>query len=373
MNILFISPQPYPYGMAASKRIRLFAEYLALNNNVSVVICGKNNGNNVNEGTREGVKWQFKKFRRLEYFLNIYKIYFLLKRNYVTNNNNIIMHYDGIGLTNFMFAIIGRKLGYKIFTDIVEDYDFTEEKESFLRKSLLRVNVFFDKRLTRYADGIIVISTTLLNKYLALKFNQKFIQIVPISAENLDLNLVKIKNDIFTFVYSGSYGKKDGVKLLIEAFNEVDVKHENIQLILSGKINKAMEILIKSSRNIHYVGLVPDVEFYQFLVNADILLMTRINSKYANAGFPFKLGEYLASGNPVIATDVSDIGYYLENMEEVIMIEPSNKNSLVKAMNFVLENETDFIGLNGKRKCNVCFNPSTNGELLENFIKKTYK
>ena len=134
-----------------------------------------------------------------------------------------------------------------------------------------------------------------------------------------------------------------------------------------------MEILIKSSRNIHYVGLVPDVEFYQFLVNADILLMTRINSKYANAGFPFKLGEYLASGNPVIATDVSDIGYYLENMEEVIMIEPSNKNSLVKAMNFVLENETDFIGLNGKRKCNVCFNPSTNGELLENFIKKTYK
>lgn len=35
--------------------------------------------------------------------------------------------------------------------------------------------------------------------------------------------------------------------------------------------------------------------------------MCRNLSEYANASFPFNLGEYLAIGNPVIATKVSDI------------------------------------------------------------------
>ena len=47
MNILFISSQPFPYGMAGSKRIRLFAEFLAKNNIVKVLIIGKNNDRNV--------------------------------------------------------------------------------------------------------------------------------------------------------------------------------------------------------------------------------------------------------------------------------------------------------------------------------------
>ena len=52
MNILFISSQPYPNGMAASKRIRLFAEYLAKNNNVKAFICGRSNEANLDEGRK---------------------------------------------------------------------------------------------------------------------------------------------------------------------------------------------------------------------------------------------------------------------------------------------------------------------------------
>ena len=43
-------------------------------------------------------------------------------------------------------------------------------------------------------------------------------------------------------------------------------------------------------------GFLLEDEYYKILPHSDVLLMTRINSKYANAGFPFKLGEYLASG-----------------------------------------------------------------------------
>ena len=56
----------------------------------------------------------------------------------------------------------------------------------------------------------------------------------------------------------------------------------------------------QQNSKIIYFGLIPDDDYYQFLKDADVLLMTRIDSPYANSGFPFKLGEYLATGNAVI-------------------------------------------------------------------------
>ena len=93
---------------------------------------------------KAGVYWKYIKFTRFEYFLSIQKIYKLLKENYSKDKQNILLLYDGIGLTNFMFAIIGRILKYKIFTDIVEDYILHQEKTSFWLSVLHKINVLFD-------------------------------------------------------------------------------------------------------------------------------------------------------------------------------------------------------------------------------------
>ena len=371
MNILFISPQPYPYGMAASKRIRLFAEYLALKNNVSAVICGKNNGNNANEGNREGVKWQLKKFGRLEYFLNLFKIYFILKRNYVANDNNSIMLYDGIGLTNFMFAIIGRKLGYKIFTDIVEDYSFHQEDTSFLLTILHKVNIHFDKKINYFVDGMITLSQKLYSKYSHPQFKNVPLILIPISAENINLPIIKKESKYFCFVYSGSFGKKDGVEILIDAFSELTKKYKNIRLILSGKITKDLKANIEDKKNIDYAGLIPDKDYDQFLANADVLVMSRVDSIYANSGFPFKLGEYLATKNTVIATKVSDVPNYLTDNINSLLAEPSSVSSLMEKMEYAVNNPNilDEIGKNGWELCTIKFNPKKNGKQLSVFMQ----
>lgn len=57
-------------------------------------------------------------------------------------------------------------------------------------------------------------------------------------------------------------------------------------------------------RNRH-LGFLVDSAYSDTLSSAGILCMPRINNGYAYAvGFPFKLGEYLATGKPVIATAV---------------------------------------------------------------------
>ena len=376
MNIVFISNQPFPIGMAGSKRIRLFAQHLAKNNSVKVIVVGKNNGNNTFKGVFKKVDFSFTKFNRIQTFLSFFKIKNILKQNFKTGEQNIIFLYDGIGLTNFLFAALGKKMGYKIVTDVVEDYSVHQEKTSFLLSTLHKINCFFEKRTFKFVDGVIVISNCLMTKFERLNFANNPLILIPVSAENLFQPVVKTKkNDFFTFIYSGSYGIKDGIDILIGAFDFLTQRHKKVHLILAGKISNSIKNKIAGNKNIIDVGMVDENKYFDFIGNADVLLMTRINSKYANSGFPFKLGEYLATSNAVIATSISDVEKYLIDKQDVILAEPSNINSLVQAMEYALSDKERLIsiGINGRKKCEIFFNPKINGELLNNFFTQVFK
>ena len=58
MNIIFIVNQHYPFGMAGTMRIKLFAEYLAgKNNDIKILISNQDNGDNAKSGINNGVKY----------------------------------------------------------------------------------------------------------------------------------------------------------------------------------------------------------------------------------------------------------------------------------------------------------------------------
>ena len=371
-NLVFISNNPFPYGMAATNRIKLFAIYMAKNNEVSKLVCGRNNLSNRDSGVYKNVKWSFLYFSRIDYLINLPKTYKIVSNSRKKNHNNILLLYDGISIMNFWFAVFAKCMGYKILTDIVEDYSYINEKQSFFLNISQKLNVFFNRFISFFADGILVISERLKNKLLQNGIPQKKICLIPVSAYNLDRKIKKKKNNKFTFVYAGSFGQKDGIEYMISAFQMLNKKNLDCQLFLSGKINDSTKNLISNKKNIFYKGLIPHKDFYDFLANADVLLMTREKSEYANHGFPFKLGEYLATGNVVITTNVSDIDKYLTDNQNALIASPSDSRSLFQKMNFAInldKRTLKNIGLNGKKVCEKYFNPDINGKKLETFIK----
>lgn len=373
MNILCISTHTFPRGMAGSKRIRLFAEHLAIKHQVTVLVAGPGNGANPESGTTEkNVAFKWVPTSRRQSVIGYSRIRKLLKAYFVPGTENVIFLYGGIGLTNRLYATIGKKLGYKIVTDIVEDYILHEENLSARLKLLYKINVYFDRRVDKYADGLVVISSRLLEKYRKLRVPEHKMVTIPVSAENIHADVLpgKKSNEHFYFAYSGTYGNKDGVEDLVAAFRAIAPQYPEARLQLAGKINQKISDLIQGEEQIVYMGLLPDEAYYSFLANANVLLMTRVNSGYANAGFPFKLGEYLATGVPVIATRVSDIELYLEDNRDVIIAEPSNVGSLTDKFRYVLDNRENLehIGLNGRKKCEQYFHPTGNGSLLEDFM-----
>lgn len=375
LNIIVISNQSYPTGMAGTMRIRLFAEFFALREATKLLVINKDNGINSKKGVFNNVEyklfynWKFFLLFPLLYPMLIF--YFLIKER-KNNKKNILFIYDGLSILSVQFAIIGKFLGYKIVTDVVEDYSLTLPK-TILQKFKLFFHLKFISLYPLLIDGVIVISKYLEEKYFKLMENDKVVHI-SISARNL-FNKYKrhVKINQISFLYAGSYGQKDGINNLINAFIAIHKEFPNTNLLLVGKPTPAVLKYIENKKGIEAVGYLPDEEYYKFIkLNANILCMNRTNSLYANAGFPFKLGEYLATGNAVLASKVSNISDYLDDKIDIIFYKPSNQISLISAMRLLIKNRKlrEDIGKRGYLKCVKYFNPETNGKKALDFLLK---
>ena len=376
---MYVLNEHYPFGMAATMRVKLFSEYLVNNGNtVHVVISNQDNGDNLDSGFEKGVQYSTLSRIKLPKFfyyliyplLVVYKLFLLRSKKEI----NVLNVYSGVNLFNLNFIIAAKLIGYKVIIDAVEDHILSSESMGRLSRINIRLSEFILPHLGRFVHGFTVISYTLMKKYQLL-FNSHPIEILPVSAANINFKN-KRKNIIdgsLTCIYAGSYGEKDGIFYLINAFEKISQKHPEIELHLIGKANENFLKKIKNNNNnnIKYFGYLDEQDYWQKLSEADILCMTRVDSPYSNSGFPFKLGEYLATKKPVLATDTTDVKSYLVDMEDCVMAKPSDEDSLIKGILYLIDNP-DFrlkIGINGYKKCLEFFNPSVNGKILLNFLK----
>ena len=379
MNVVFAINVPYPSGMAGSMRIRLFAEYLIKNSyNVKVVSTNQENGNNCKEGNSYGIEYSGLSHLQYPYYLFLviypFLVFSKLRALKKKESKNILFIYGDPDIYRAPYIVIGKLLGYKVILDIVEDRALTEESLSIKAS----INLIFGKIIfpfiIKMIDGVIVISKYLEKKYSS--FQALPVVLIPVSAFNLSshINLDYSIEGPLKIMYAGSFGTKDGVSYLLDSFIQINKEYANTKLFLIGTPSKTIKDKIKriNNSNIHITGYLSDEDYFKTLASADILCMTRINSPFANAGFPFKLGEYLATGNPVIATDVSDIRLYLEDKKNVVLAQPSSSESLIEAIRYLISEpeKRKAIGLMGLKKCEESFNPEINGKKLSSFITK---
>jgi glycosyltransferase involved in cell wall biosynthesis len=104
--------------------------------------------------------------------------------------------------------------------------------------------------------------------------------------------------------------------------------------------------------------------------NASGLVLPRPDSKQAQGGFPTKLGEYLASGNPVCATTVGEIPLYLTDQETVYFAAPGDVNSFTQALSKMEENRAlaEQVGLAGQEIARKNFNKKIQSNSLFDFL-----
>jgi len=377
MNLI-VFMREYPAGMAGTKRVQNFLDYLVANDiTISVVAFRGQIKQQSSEGIYKsvpyvsigsGVKMQFSHFHRIiGYYVKGLLAVSRLKRKGYTN---IIYNSGGINIENFLFILYAKLLGFRLVLAIEEDYAFFKDNIKAISRFKCWTIEKFDFLNSRWSDAIIAISEYLKKKYEKLGAGNVFL--IPITAWPNNDPEKKTFNNPLQVLYAGTFTDKDGVGEIIEGFLKFSEVYADSRLILTG--GSAQQInyreKYKSHGSIIFTGRVDDDEFYRLLRNADILCMCRINSGFAQAGFPFKLGEYLATGNPVISTRVSDVDLYLTG-DDAFLIDRADPVLISETLLHIVEDPAAarIKGLNGFSKCRKYFSPEINGDKFLQILK----
>ena len=169
-------------------------------------------------------------------------------------------------------------------------------------------------------------------------------------------------------------GNKDGVSILIESFAIIANEFPTLKLQLIGSLknqstNQKLKFLINKFNIENRVIIIESAqrdEIPALLCNSDILALARPNNKQAEGGFPTKLGEYLATGNIVVITDVGEIGLFLKDKINSFISEPDSAEKFSqKIREAMLSDNTQKIGIEGKKLVYNEFNYLTQATILE--------
>ena len=122
---------------------------------------------------------------------------------------------------------------------------------------------------------------------------------------------------------------------------------------------------------VQFLGLIPADEIPAFLQRATALVIPHPAAVFSEAAFPTKLGEYLATGVPVVATRVGEIERYVTHGHTAFLADPDRWESLAEALDVVLNDPEGArsVGRQGAVLARREFDVGRHGRRLYEFIE----
>ena len=293
---------------------------------------------------------------------------------WLTNNDNV--------LRSFLTSL--KNFSGKSFIELNEFNDIYkgEKQGNFLqRRKAQKGNKVFTE-VVRKIDLFAVMTKTLTAYYQGMaKPEARFLHL-PMTVDLSRFDHVPVVDSTYTKPYIAFTGtmnnQKDGVDVLIKAFAKIATKYPTIHLYLAGfwHYDVPMQDELISGfglkERVHRTGVLNREQIPVFIGNANLLVLSRPDSHQAQGGFPTKLGEYLATGNPVCVTKVGEIPDYLEDNVSAFMAEPGDVDSFADAMDRALRDSDNAIrvGANGRKVAEEHFSAEVQAKRLVEFLEK---
>ena len=396
MKVFIVTGEPFPNGMAAVSRIKCYARAIIEGGVECEVVVYRRTEiskskvlNTEVNGVDSGIPYHYvssKTIRDANRYIRFMRDKLDLNRAYKYLRLNI-KRGDVLFLfmarpieTMMMFMKIANQNGAFCVRDLCELPYVTgveNEKTIFLRRAILGTQF-------PHLDGIMSISSALMN--LAKTYTQPSCKhlLVPIMVDyDYYGAITKRKNNSVPYIFhAGTLSQqKDGILGMIEAFGIAKQKlGMPIKYILTGAVSQSShpdELRDLISRydledSLEFVGHLNRAQIKKYLNEASLVISNRPKSKQDYYGFSTKLGEYLASGTPLLLTNWGEAVNWLENGKSAYVTEPENTLALANAIIHVFSNpeESRRIGAAGKDVCRKCFDYHNWSKPLVDFLNQ---
>ncbi|MFA5012845.1 MAG: glycosyltransferase family 4 protein [Ignavibacteria bacterium] len=396
MRILVISAYPFPIGYSATNRILSYSKGLVeLGHSVkhfSLRPTEKQDNviNQSHQGVFEGVEFEYTngttKWSRSKFIMLLQALYGYLKSFYILLNSKYKNPYDFVLISNdnvyyILFLSFYLKILLRIRTVLIVD-----EFPYVLRESI-PIYRYFPLLLKlepligyRFFDGIITMTRPLKEYFSRYKNDLCMMKIIPMTVEPDRFNIKRHEIPKEKYIaYIGDLVKdKDGVDDAISAFYIISNKYPEYKFYIIGSAKneidferlKELVTNYKLTDRIKFLGKIDRNEVPSYLCGASLLILARPDNQRAKGGFPTKLGEYLATGNPVVVTDVGEISMYLTDGVNAFISKTNDPSEFAEKIDEALSNpnKSKAVGIKGKELAYGVFNYRIQARNIAEFL-----
>jgi len=232
---------------------------------------------------------------------------------------------------SFLLSLVGKNVAY-------EDH---QPKQRFVWLYRMMLNAIPKK---------VVVARNLVERYQELEVDTKNVVVAPNGVDISEFDGVprdaslwskkfQIKEGSPVALYVGHFYKWKGVYTLLDA-----AKNIQANVVLIGGTKEDYEAVSQYAKeeeisNVYLHPFVPHREIIPYIKSADVLVLPNTaheerSQKYTT---PVKLFEYMASGVPIVASNVPSFTHYLENNKNAFLCEPDNAGELAKAVNQIVQ------------------------------------
>jgi glycosyltransferase involved in cell wall biosynthesis len=399
MNIFIVgSACSFPHGYGASARICQYALGLSkLCRSVNILclqpselpdrtianseVCGRYHGVSFEYTPGTTVYSRNRLGRRIQYIKGIIGAYHALNKFNKNKKIHIILFYG----TDFFFY----SLLLWIYSITHGSCFIGENTEAPFVNSKNGIRASIKKWLVLHIghklfDGFVVISSFLENKFrLTLQKNTPIIQLPIMIHTKIFENIKYVKDSKIKYlIYCGNLNHKGEVEGVLSAWAAIKQEFPDWHVRIIGDCftknkRRSLDALVHSldiEEDVEFMGLISRERLVEILMQGDVMLLPRSDGLFSRAGLPNKLGEYLATGKPVIVTKTGDIERYLTDRFSAYLVRPDDVQAFSDTMRYVMshQQEASQVGLTGRKIAKKIFDTDKNSKRFLDFAISIY-
>lgn len=241
-----------------------------------------------------------------------------------------------------------------------------KNKDSYYPKIMNILNPSKSELLTKilciFTDVIVVTSNAAKRSLISIGIRENKVKYVPVGFDltvfkplnrpNEIKNKLNIPSDRKIILFAGDITPWKGLDIFLKSISTVSSKYENILCIImtkniykyEKKRREEIDELIKLNdieKYIHIIGQynniqeiygISDIVVFPFITLFSVMDISILMDT------PLSLLEAMATGKPVIASDVGSFDEVITNLENGLLIQPNNEFELAEAIINLLEN-----------------------------------
>ncbi len=390
LHVVYLGESGFPIGLAAIQKMTLIGKSL-IHAGARVTVLNRKGKFEVDEKVDIPLEGEHEGIRFFYTAGSIYRPSGFFQRNWQKIKGKVaeyqyLKQYKNQG--DDLIAIISTEsffqtLTYYIYSKILNFpivFNYVEMQTSMEHRSgfYLETNDYLmDHFMIKRMDAALPISEILKDNFNKIAPNKPIFKI-PVLCDFSLFDVPKNQSKEPYFLYCGSLGYKEVVDFILEAYAKIS-KTTNIKLYLLVSGGKSVEyeqlqrdIAQKvNPEKVHVYKNIPYSQLIDLYVNAKALLIPLRPTLQDAARFPHKIGEYLATGNPIVTTNYGEVAHYFQDKKNALIANNYEVDEYVEKLLFVI-NEPDKaskIGKKGKTYGLNEFDYLSYGQKLKLFLK----